>query len=218
MAKYHLSSDGTPRVCSAKIKCPLGGDTPHAEFSSPAQARLWAEEEVAKDFVKGPKIPVGFKRPFSESGKIEEEGSYYGGDNSLGDGWSRRWSSEREDGKIIVITENAYPIIHDTEELDTYNDYQGDLEKFYEANPSWDTETQGEPWIINVETYTEISDPLESEEELGETSGRWDQREPAGSLRYFTSYSAANEEAKKLIESTDPNTWILASDISGLEA
>lgn len=45
MAKYHLSSDGNPRVCTAeKGNCPLGGDAPH--FASKVAARAAYEASV----------------------------------------------------------------------------------------------------------------------------------------------------------------------------
>ena len=43
MAKYHISSDGSPKPCHAQGACPLGGDTPHGEFSTPQEAQAWAE-------------------------------------------------------------------------------------------------------------------------------------------------------------------------------
>lgn len=45
MTKYHLSSDGNPRVCTAADgNCPLGGDAPH--FSSKVTARAAYEASV----------------------------------------------------------------------------------------------------------------------------------------------------------------------------
>lgn len=45
MAKYHLSSDGNPRVCTAADgNCPLGGDAPH--FASKVAARSAYEASV----------------------------------------------------------------------------------------------------------------------------------------------------------------------------
>lgn len=45
MAKYHLSTDGNPRVCTAADgNCPLGGDAPH--FSSKIAARAAFEASV----------------------------------------------------------------------------------------------------------------------------------------------------------------------------
>ncbi len=48
MAKYHLSTDGNPRVCTAaEGNCPLGGDAPH--FPSKDEARA-AFEASGKAF------------------------------------------------------------------------------------------------------------------------------------------------------------------------
>lgn len=56
MTKFHMSDDGVPRECDAKIRCPLGDDTPHGEFSSPEEAQAWAEtvlETQAADYMAG---------------------------------------------------------------------------------------------------------------------------------------------------------------------
>ena len=46
MAKYHVSTDGNPRVCTASEgKCPLGGNENH--FTSKEAARAAFEESVA---------------------------------------------------------------------------------------------------------------------------------------------------------------------------
>lgn len=45
MARYHISKDGSPGVCSAsKRECPIGEDTPHGEFESEKEARAWVEK------------------------------------------------------------------------------------------------------------------------------------------------------------------------------
>lgn len=38
MAKFHLSKDGTPRTCSAKIACPFGGPDAHYDSAETARA------------------------------------------------------------------------------------------------------------------------------------------------------------------------------------
>lgn len=43
MAKFHLSKDGTPRACNAKVACPLGG--PDAHYDSPETARAAYESQ-----------------------------------------------------------------------------------------------------------------------------------------------------------------------------
>lgn len=46
MARYHLSNDGTPRVCSAKVSCPLGDSTIH--YENKAAAIKGAEERFSQ--------------------------------------------------------------------------------------------------------------------------------------------------------------------------
>jgi len=43
MTKYHINNDGDAKICSARIQCPLGSDSPHFEGSL-NQARKWASE------------------------------------------------------------------------------------------------------------------------------------------------------------------------------
>jgi len=49
MTKYHISSDGTPRPCSAdKGHCPYGAEV-HGEFDTPNDARRFAEEYLERN-------------------------------------------------------------------------------------------------------------------------------------------------------------------------
>lgn len=198
MAKYHLSKDGTPGLCKAEKKaCPLG-DAPHTNLEDPNELRAWAENQ--NDLATSA-APTGFVEPFKESGKLMNEGSHYGGDQALTDGWSRRFQARREDGKLTIVTEIAYPIIVDPEQYIRFIEYDGDLEAFFEANPDF----TDPPWDIQVEVYREISDPLDSEEDLSNTSGLLDTRELEPHI--FTSVESAEQDAKAMIIGTNPNRW-----------
>lgn len=199
MTKYHLSSDGTPGVCKAiKKPCPLA-DSPHIELTDKDELKIWSENQ---NELLTSQPPRGFKTAFREVGKLEQDGGHYGGDYSLTDGWSRRFVAQRTDGKYVTVTEMMYPVITDPRELERYEDYKGDRESFREANPDF----QGEPWLINLESYTEISDPTENVENFIESSGVDDSRETHSDLVFDTA-EKADESAKRLIMRENPNTW-----------
>lgn len=55
--KYHISSDGSPKRCTAKNGCPLGADTPHGEFASAKDAQAWTEKALEQIYgVVGAKL------------------------------------------------------------------------------------------------------------------------------------------------------------------
>lgn len=49
MAKFHISQDGTPRACSAKIACPIGGQDEHYETADEARA-AYENQHVGQTF------------------------------------------------------------------------------------------------------------------------------------------------------------------------
>ncbi len=58
MAKYHVSPDGNPRVCSAPNgKCPFGGDETHYTSKEAARAAFEASEVIPEPASK--KVDVG---------------------------------------------------------------------------------------------------------------------------------------------------------------
>jgi len=72
MARYHINKDGNPGVCKAKPgNCPLGEDTPHAEFGSIDEAKAFAEivnqaihgKDAVSRFSKLDKLAEKYKVP-----------------------------------------------------------------------------------------------------------------------------------------------------------
>lgn len=84
MARYHLSSDGTPNVCPAKIQCRLGDDTIH--YSNKADAIKGAEERFGKNIsttTSSSKNKTNSKPSFSIPEVIKVEG-YMGAQGWIG--------------------------------------------------------------------------------------------------------------------------------------
>lgn len=71
MPKYHVSPDGTPRICEATERgCPLGGDAPHGDFSSLSEAWAFAEKVNAGRYGGDPRATS--KAPGNLRGSEEE--------------------------------------------------------------------------------------------------------------------------------------------------
>lgn len=56
MAKYHIKKDGTPGICRAKGKCPLGGEQEH--FDNKEDAQTYADIKNSGKYGVLPDIPL----------------------------------------------------------------------------------------------------------------------------------------------------------------
>lgn len=82
MTKYHIKKDGTPGICRAKGKCPLGGQEEH--FETKEQAQIYVNDKLAEqyDFLPSSKDPETTSDSYLYSNyqrvknKKEDPGSY----------------------------------------------------------------------------------------------------------------------------------------------
>lgn len=84
MARYHISGDGTPKVCPAKVQCRLGDDTIH--YPNKAAAIKGAEERFGKNIsttTSSSKNKTNSKPSFSIPEVIKVEG-YMGAQGWIG--------------------------------------------------------------------------------------------------------------------------------------
>lgn len=56
MTRYHIKADGTPGICRAKNKCPLGNDTQHFDSKDEADAFILKKHEENYGLIGDPQI------------------------------------------------------------------------------------------------------------------------------------------------------------------
>lgn len=82
MSKYHISENGEPRLCEAKIKCRLGGESgKENHYDTPDEARkAYEEKNTSKNFSS----KVSVDKDIKINNKLMSKGSYAFGVNVSG--------------------------------------------------------------------------------------------------------------------------------------
>lgn len=72
MSRYHINKKGEPGICSAEVKCPLGGGE-EQHYSTPEKARQAFELSMAGETIQKPVT----KKSFAEQSRDEYKAEHY---------------------------------------------------------------------------------------------------------------------------------------------